>query len=42
MTKRPIFIGATTFLALALTAGLAFGAGRLVGTQTPNARPARG
>ncbi len=36
MTRRPIFIGVTAILALALTAGLAFGTGRLVGTRTPS------
>jgi hypothetical protein len=33
MTRRPIFIGVATVLALALTAGLAYGAGRMVSTQ---------
>lgn len=37
MTRRPIFIGVATVLALAMTAGLAYGAGRLVGTQGRNA-----
>lgn len=41
MTRRPIFIGIATVLALALTAGLAFGAGRLVGTQSRGTRPGR-
>ena len=40
MTRRPIFIGAATVLALALTAGLAYGSGRLVGTQGRNAQTA--
>lgn len=35
MTRRPILIGVATVLALALTAGLAYGAGRLVGTRGP-------
>ena len=33
MTRRPIFIAGATVLALALTAGLAYGAGRIVGTH---------
>lgn len=34
MTRRPIFIGVATVLALALTAGLAYGAGRMVSTRS--------
>ena len=41
MTRRPIFIGVATILTLALTAGMAYGAGRLVGTQTRDGRSAR-
>jgi hypothetical protein len=33
MMRKPIFTGIATILALALTAGLAFGAGRLVSTR---------
>ncbi len=36
MTRRPILIGVTAIIALALTAGLAYGAGRVVGTQGRN------
>ncbi len=41
MTRRPIFIGVATIIALALTADLAYGAGRLVGTNTPSNHSAR-
>ena len=35
MTRKPIFIGVASILALTLTAGLAYGAGRMVGTRGP-------
>lgn len=40
MTRRPIFIGVATLLALALTAGLAYGVGRLAGNRMPAGRSA--
>ncbi len=41
MTRRPIFTGMATILALVLTAGLAYGAGRVVGTRRTASHAAR-
>ena len=38
MTRRPIIIGVTAILALALTAGFAYGAGRFAGHSQQNRR----
>ncbi len=41
MTRRPILIGVAAVLALALTTGLAYGTGRMWGTQPRNSHSAR-